>query len=158
MKDKAILIDANVWVDYFVNRSSKNKDALALISKSYASDSCLLCTPITSVNNIYYAIRQYLKQEAREDEEPLDEEVAKAANEIAWACLATLRKLSFIVPADENDMIEASILKGIHFDYEDNLVAAAAKRVGAEYIVTSDEQMLARQPYPCRSLVDALAD
>ncbi len=40
------------------------------------------------------------------------------------------------------DIWYAEKLRGVHDDFEDNLVLAAAERVKATYLVTSDEQLL----------------
>lgn len=151
-----ILFDTNVWIDYFINRGPKHQPAFALVSQAYESDDAVSCTAITSANDIYYAIQQELKREIRAEKGTLPEEDALAVKEIAWSCMSTLRNLSFIVPADESTMVEASMVKEVHFDYEDNLVVAAAKRVKADYIVTSDEQMLKHQPYKCITPEEAL--
>lgn len=151
-----ILFDTNVWVDYFIDRGPMHDAVFTLVSQALASEAVTLCTAVTSTNDIYYAIQQELKREIRAEKGVLPEGDALAAREMAWACLQSVRKLSFIVPADESTMMEATIVKEIHFDYEDDLVIAAAKRVKAECIVTSDEQMLKHQPYKCITPQEAI--
>ena len=154
MPQTRLLLDTNVWMDYFLDRSSLHDIAGGFIAAAFADESLTICTAALSTRDIYYLIRRELKQADLSENGSVSEEVAAAANEIAWACLATMRRLSFIVPVDETDIIEATILRDIHSDFEDNLIAAAAKRINAAYIVTSDRQMLAHQPYPCLEMTN----
>ncbi|MBQ9068149.1 MAG: PIN domain-containing protein [Eggerthellaceae bacterium] len=152
-----LLLDTNAWIDYFIFRSERCTTTTRLVGKSYESENLQLCTAIASTVDVYYMIQRELKRVARERDGELTESAAHAANETAWACLQSLRKLSYIVPADESDVIEAFIMRNKHPDYEDNLIAAAAKRAGARCIMTSDEGLLKRQPYPCITVEEALA-
>lgn len=147
--EKRFLLDTNVWLDYFLDRGKLHEITASLIGSAFSTDNIQLCTAILSTRDVYYYVQKELKRASVEEEGEVTEANVYAAHEVAWACLTTLRNLSFVVPADETDMVEASVLRETHFDYEDNLIAAAAKRVKAECIVTSDEQMLKHQPYKC---------
>ena len=154
--ERRLLLDTNVWLDYFIDRGQLHDATASFIGAAFSKDGIQLCTAILSTRDVYYHVQRELKSLMLEEEGKLTESNAAVANEIAWSCLATLRNLSFIVPADETDMIEASIVRETHFDYEDNLIVSAAKRVKAECIVTSDEQMLKRQPYNCITIEEAM--
>lgn len=150
------LLDTNVWLDYFLDRGKLHDITASFIGSAFSADDVQLCTAILSTRDVYYHIQKELKQATLEEISELTDSSIAAAHELAWACLRSLRNLSFIVPADETDVVEATILRDAHYDYEDNLIVAAAKRVKADCIVTSDEQMLKHQPYKCITLQKAI--
>ena len=51
-----------------------------------------------------------------------------------------------MVGADESDVWLAKKHRGVHGDFEGNLVVAAALRADADYIVTNDEDLLKHSP------------
>ena len=71
-----------------------------------------------------------------------DELVAKAARSTAWEYVNSMREIATAVAADNSDVWLASKWESLHGDIEDNLVLAAAKRAQADYVVTSDRQLL----------------
>ncbi len=71
-----------------------------------------------------------------------DELVAQAARTTAWEYVNSMREIATAVAADNNDVWLASKWESLHGDIEDNLVLAAAKRAQADYVVTSDRQLL----------------
>lgn len=150
-----LLLDTNVWLDYFLDRSALHDEAGDLIVEATANGIELL-TALPSVKDCYLLVQVELKRMERAANGAVSEGAAKAINEIAWSCVSNMRKLSYIVPSAEDDMIEALIMRDVHPDFEDNLVVAAALRGRADYLVTSDARLLAHQPVPCVSVADAL--
>ena len=150
------VLDTNAWIDYFLYRSKQFDTMTQLIGRAVQSDNVTLCSTAKSTADVFYILECDFKKSVWEEQGSLSKEAARAANETAWACLETMRKLSFIVPADASDIIEATIFRSKHADYEDNLVAAAAKRMKATCVVTSDKELLKNQPYPCVTPVEAL--
>ena len=71
-----------------------------------------------------------------------DELVAQAARTTAWEYVNSMREIATAVAADNSDVWLASKWESLHGDIEDNLVLAAAKRAQADYVVTSDRQLL----------------
>lgn len=71
-----------------------------------------------------------------------DELVAKAARSTAWEYVNGMQEIATAVGADNSDVWLASKWESLHGDIEDNLVLAAAKRAQADYVVTSDRQLL----------------
>ena len=53
-----------------------------------------------------------------------------------------MREVATAVGADNSDVWLASKWEPLHGDIGDNLVLAAAKRAQADYVVTSDRQLL----------------
>ena len=71
-----------------------------------------------------------------------DELVAKAARSTAWEYVNGMQEIATAVGADNSDVWLASKWESLHGGIEDNLVLAAAKRAQADYVVTSDRQLL----------------
>ena len=71
-----------------------------------------------------------------------DELVVQAARTTAWEYVNSMREIATAVAADNSDVWLASKWESLHGDIEDNLVLAAAKRAQADYVVTSDRQLL----------------
>ena len=149
------LLDTNVWLDYFLDRSALHERAVDFVCAAVAGDAALL-TALPSVKDCYFLVQLELKRMERAANGSISESAASAINAVAWSCVSSMRKLSLIVPSAENDMIEALIMRDLHQDFEDNLVAAAALHAKADYLVSSDKQLIAHQPVPCISLEDAI--
>ena len=151
-----MLLDTNVWLDFFLDRSNKHDLAGQLVTRAVQNDVTLF-TSIQSIKDVHFLIGLELKREQRDATGKLDEAFARAIDEVAWACISSIRKQSIIVPADESDMLEAMLMRDKHTDFEDNLIAAAAMRCNADYLVTSDRQMLGHQVVTTASIEEALA-
>ena len=154
-KGLSLLVDTNVWVDFFIDRG-KNHDSAVSLVKAAIRNEVPLFTSIEATKDIYYIVGSELKRMQREGAGSVSTSFAQAVNEAAWSCLNTVRRQSTVVAADVSDLIEALSLKSVHGDYEDNLVVAAAMRARATHIVSSDTTLQARSPVPCIGIVDAL--
>lgn len=147
-------VDTNVWLDYYIDRSVQHQAAGQFIVSATAAE-CDLFTSIGTVKDCYFLLGRELKRMASRDGFASASD-AQAADEVAWACVANMRRLSTVVYSDEGDLLEAMTMRREHPDLEDNLVAAAAKRVGADYLVTQDKKLLAHAPIPCLDIPGAL--
>lgn len=149
------LVDSNVWLDAFVDRS-RNHDAATSFLKSARLHGIPLFTAIEVTKDVYYLVSLELKRMQRAQNGVVTEAFANAVREAAWSCVSTMRRQSTIVAADMGDMVEATALRANHDDYEDNLVIAAAMRAGATHIVSSDRQLQAHSPVACVGIEEAL--
>jgi len=145
-----MLIDTNVWLDYFIDRSKNHDVAVELIVKAIESGA-ELAVPIACVKDCFFLLMAELKRIERQEAGVLGDSAVLAIREVAWACISAMRKLAYVVPADEADMLQALAMRSEHPDFEDNLVIAAAMRVRADYLVTSDVQLLKHATFPCIS-------
>ena len=150
------LVDTNVWIDYFIDRSVYHDDAIALVATSQSAGIDLFST-IEATKDVFYLVSYELKRMRRDDGGEVSAGFANAVNEAAWSCLTSLRKRSTVVGADSSDMIEAMTQRANHADYEDNLLVAAAMRARATHIVSSDKQLQTHSPVPCISIKEACA-
>ena len=149
-----LLVDTNVWIDYFIDRSRSHAAAVSLVSEAQAADVDLFSS-IETTKDVFYMLSCEFKRMQREATGEVSEQFAHAANEAAWSCLASLRRRSIVVGADSSDMVEAMARRANHADYEDNLQIAAALRARATHIVSSDKRFQAHSPIPCVSIEEA---
>lgn len=152
----SLLLDTNVWVDFFIDRNLNHDHARKLV-KAARAKGVPLFTSIETTKDVFFIVALELKRAQREASRVVTDEFANAVNETAWSCLGSMRRQSTVIGADHSDMIEAMTLRHAHGDYEDNLIVAAAMRAKASHIVSSDEQLRKHSPIPCISVEEALA-
>ena len=151
-----LLLDTNVWLDYFIDRSSLHDQANALVRSCIAKDVVLMAA-LPSLKDCFFLVSLELKRIERSQRGMVSEQAANAIRKVAWSCVTSMRKLAYVVPADDTDVVEAAIMRTAHPDFEDNLVVAAALRAQADYLVTSDKSLARHAPIECLSLDEALA-
>ena len=149
------LIDTNVWLDAFIDRS-RNHDTASTFLKNARLSNTPLFTSIETTKDVYYLVTLELKRMQRREVGEVTETFANAVREAAWSCITTMRRNSTIVAADTSDMVEAIALRADHDDYEDNLIIAAAIRANATHIISSDKQLQACSPIACVGPKEAL--
>ena len=155
MTQPMLLIDTNVWLDFFIDLSIRHNAAGALVAEASRRNATLLVS-VAAVKDVYYLIGLELKRRERESSGGVSESFARAVDEVAWACISSLRRQSVIVGADAGDIVEALAMRPAHADFEDDVVAAALLRSHADYLVTSDERLLRNQPVPCITIEQAI--
>lgn len=87
----------------------------------------------------------------------LGERSARAVRETVWGCVNNMCELATAVGVDEGDVWLARKYKSLLGDLEDNLVLAAARRVQADYVVTSDRELIQHLPVAALTPQDMLA-
>lgn len=150
-----LLIDTNVWLDYYLPDRAGSDKATSLMSFALARD-CPLLYPTAIVKDVFYLTANTFKWDARAQKGALSADDAATATEIAWGCVSNMRENATAVGADESDVWLACKLRGIHDDLEDNLVIAAAQRAKATYLVTNDETLIKHAPVATLTPDDAL--
>ena len=143
MSEKAItmVVDTNVWLDNYLH----NRDGYEAARNFFNLVSSLDIRPLYSaatLKDVFYIIGSSLKTEIRYEGSELTKGDALAIREIAWACVENMRELGTAVCVDEADLWLACKYRQLHGDLEDDLVLAAAERVHADYLVTSDTQLI----------------
>ena len=152
----SLLIDTNVWLDYFLPDRAGGKEAIDLIVFAFEYEFPLLY-PAAIVKDVFYVAVSTFKRIARAEKGSLTQSDAVTATETAWGCVNSMRKQATAVGADESDLWTACNLRSIHNDLEDNLVVAAAQRADATYLVTNDEALIKHAPVAALAPADALA-
>ena len=152
----SLLIDTNVWLDYFLPDRAGGKEAIDLIVFAFEYEFPLLY-PAAIVKDVFYVAVSTFKRIARAEKGSLTQSDAVTATETAWGCVNSMRKQATAVGADESDLWTACNLRSIHNDLGDNLVVAAAQRADATYLVTNDEALIKHAPVAALAPADALA-
>lgn len=137
----AILLDTNVWLDYYLAHRVRHDAARALIQRAIETGTVLLCVA-GSLKDVYYVVASEFKCIVRQEDGGLSESAALAAEETAWACVCNLQELATPVALDVSDLWVAGKQRALHRDFEDNVVVAAVLRSKARYLVTNDETLL----------------
>lgn len=151
-----ILVDTNVWLDYFQAYRPMHGQAFSFLSKALEKGYELVHAAI-SVKDLYYLISAGVKREVRLQKKGiLSEQDARAAREIAWACVSSMESISSSVGCDQSDVWIAEKQRAVHDDFEDDLIIAAAMRSDARLLVTNDEKFLQHCPVATLSVSDAL--
>ena len=151
-----VLVDTNVWLDVAEPNRSGRLVARRLLSRCRADDIALLYPP-HAPQDVFYQVTLDAKRWVRSERGTITEEWAHAINEQAWEAVRTMRELGTVVGMNEADLWLACKYKGLNSDFEDNLVLAAANRVQADYLVTSDRQLIAKSTVAALTPQDMLA-
>lgn len=151
-----LLLDTNVWLDYYGPSRSGHAAAMKLIADAIASGAELLYA-ITSSKDLFYLIAAGLKRQYRDEHDgALTDGAARAAQEVAWGCLGHMNEVATPVGCDMLDVQLARKQRRLHGDYEDDLVIAAVMRSQRCLLVTRDEGLLRHAPVAALSVPDAL--
>lgn len=153
---KKLLLDTNVWLDYFADRRRPRGDAVRLVQEAAALDAALYCTAL-AMKDVFFVHSQDMKRALRADGIVVDERWSAAVRESAWSCVRAMSELALVVPVGQADALQAMALRPLCDDFEDDLVLAAAQRIQADYLITSDKQLARSAPAPCLDVPDMLA-
>ncbi|MDR1186703.1 MAG: PIN domain-containing protein [Bifidobacteriaceae bacterium] len=132
------LLDSNVIIDVMERREVLFDDSYAVVRLA-AEGGLEALVPASSISDIYYIIRR-----AGQD--------AVTARD----AIAALAQLVAICDTSASDV--ATALTYDMDDLEDAIVAAAAKREKADFIITRDERDFVGSPVPSISPADFLAE
>ena len=72
-----------------------------------------------------------------------------AIQDMAAACVRMFMDFALVVPLGHNECLHAMSLRPVHGDFEDDLIVAAAARVNADYLVSSDKRLRHHAPVAC---------
>lgn len=151
IKPSRLLLDTNVWLDYFFCRSESVAVISKLIASSFDGELVLMYAP-SSAKDLFYLIPRYLVRL----EETGQECSAASRKAVAWACLQKMMELAVAAPQSFAECELARVLKNAHDDFEDNLIVAAAETAEVDYVVTEDEGLRSAMPEVCISPERAL--
>ena len=111
----SLLIDTNVWLDYFLPDRAGGKEAIDLIVFAFEYEFPLLY-PAAIVKDVFYVAVSTFKRIARAEKGSLTQSDAVTATETAWGCVKSMRKQATAVGADESDLWTACNLRSVHND------------------------------------------
>ncbi|MBQ9043644.1 MAG: hypothetical protein IJ111_12625 [Eggerthellaceae bacterium] len=152
MKQPALLIDTNVWLDIeYGDRGGWPTEFLVACRMAGAR----LGIASHSLKDVYYLIQRRIKLDDRRLGGVDPERSAAAARVAAWAVVEHILDNAEVVGSDYMDAHLATKHRRIHDDYEDDLIIAAAMRMKADLLVASDQTLLKHAPIAALSPQDA---
>lgn len=151
-----LLIDTNVWMDYFSGRSDRTANVVHLIEIADASELIALFASSLSVKDVSYLVSAAIKKECRRKNGSLSDSAIAAADETAWACVRQMRELALIAPVGADEVFDSFVFKHHHNDFEDDLMLGVANRTDADYVVTEDKNLIKHTNGVCINVEKAL--
>ena len=153
---EGVLLDTNVLIDYALGREPQGGVCAELLEELVRGDKTVYVAAV-SLKDLFYVVENYITRQARADHGgvllPGD---AAAATRIAWSCVERMLDIALVPNLGYAECREACMLRGVHGDFEDDLVVAAALHLGADCLVTSDERLMRHAPIACLAPQDAL--
>ena len=146
-KASSLLLDTNVWLDYFMSEGPCVDDISRLIAHAQVSSLSLLYAP-TTAKDLFYLIPRRLRMRGGDD--------GISYAPAAWACLDRMMEIAAAAPLSFPECELARMLRKKFPDFEDNLIIAAAETADVDYIVTQDKAFLGQIPEACISPARAL--
>ena len=151
-----LLIDTNVWMDYFSGRSDRTANVVRLVEIADASERIALFASSLSVKDVSYLVSAAIKRECRRKTGSLSNDAIAAADETAWACVRQMRELAFIAPVGADEVFDSFVFRPHHNDFEDDLMLGVANRIDADYVVTEDKNLINHTNGVCINVEQAL--
>lgn len=136
-----LLIDTNVWLDYFLGRTNATESIVELFSRAAEAEDIVLFSSSLSVKDVYYILGRTMKADARRGGALTPEAIA-GADETAWACIRLIRQKSIIASVGADEVFDSFVFKHHHNDFEDDLILGVANRIDADYVVTEDKNLI----------------
>lgn len=141
----SVLVGTDIWLEFFMNARGHASRIAAVFDAVERKGGTLLCA-FSSIQDLYYLLLASMDSASggsgRRDVE----------EQVAWACLRTLRERATVVGADLGDVLQAEYLRSLHADLADCLLLAAAKRGRADYLLTERAELHERVPLPSLGL------
>ncbi len=150
------LIDTNVWMDYFLARTPGHQAVSKFLRLSIDSDSVAVYVASLSLKDLSYLLANDMKSNARKMGRAITPDVVAVAREMAWTCVRKVIDFAIVAPVGQPELLQAFTYKGVHDDYEDDILLGVAYRIGADYIVTYDKELAERSPIRCLCPREAL--
>ncbi len=151
-----LLIDTNVWMDYFSGRSDRTANVVHLIEIADASELIALFASSLSVKDVSYLVSAAIKKECRRKNGSLSDSAIAAADETAWACVRQMRELALIAPVGADEVLDSFVFRHHHNDFEDDLMLGVANRIDVDYVVTEDKNLIKHTNGVCINVDQAL--
>ena len=87
----SIVVDTDVWLDYYLGFREGNRDACELLAAANRAGVNLLCA-VTTIKDLFYLTAADFKRDRRSRHGgQLNEEGVAASHATAWACLKNLK-------------------------------------------------------------------
>ena len=151
-----LVLDANVWLDFYLGNRPGHDTARSLIQAAQERGLNLL-VPITVLDTFVYLMRIELKALEQAERGEVSERAGAAIRETAWAALDNLLEIATPLGAGVAEARIAYKYRRLHNDFEDNLIVAAVQKLDGAYLVSNDRSLLQHAPVAALDSHDALA-
>lgn len=151
-----LLVGTNIWLDYFLARSSHHKAVAEFIGKATEREDIVLFVTSLSLKDIAYLLASQMKQDVRNAEKNVTADIAAAAREVSWACVRDVLDKALVAPIGSTEVLSACTLRHLHDDFEDDLILAATEASGAHGLMTHDRQLAQHASQICISAEEGL--
>jgi len=142
-----VVVDTNVWLDYFMGFRCLHGDAKRFIVEA-CRQNIPLVIPSHALKDVFFLVQQQLQAENKRDGKLGSEAAAECARRTAWAVVDCIMDMASVGPTDQSDAWIASRQRNVHADYEDNLVVACGMRLDARLLVTNDQSLIRHSSVP----------
>lgn len=153
---RKVMLDTNVVVDYLMGREPGCSDAARILAMHAACEHAVYVSAL-SLKDAYFLVSMQLKRMERLASGNLSEQMAKAANEVAWSCVRQIIENTIVLSTGRAESLQALVLRASHADFEDDLVVATALGNGIDLLVSNDAELVKHAPIACLSSSDAIA-
>lgn len=144
-----LLVDTNVWMDYFLVRQEPHREAVELVRLAFGSEDVVLYAASLSLKDLAHLFENMFRRDVRESAGDVSPQAAAAARETTWRCVRAVVDKALVVPVGHAEVLQAFTLRPAHDDFEDDLLLGAAYRADVDYVVTGDAALARRSPVPC---------
>ncbi len=154
-QQRYLLLDTNIWLSAYLATRPNHDEVLQLLTQACKCGVELLY-PVHASKDLFFLVANDLKRAYRQEHGHLDEAAAVATNAAAWGCVNHMAELATAVPCDHADVWMAQKQRGLHNDFEDDLVIAAALRSKCDLLVTEDAALREHACVAVASVADAM--
>ena len=151
-----ILLDTNVLLDEYLPMRPEADVSRELIDAAVHAGHELLY-PARAIVDVHYMIAKTYKDQVRQERGTVSQADALCIQKIAWGCIDNLCDRMTAVGLDQSDVWLARKYRSFNSDFEDNFVLAAAERAQADFLVTSNKQLLTKATVAALSPANMLA-
>ena len=154
LKPRSAVLDTCIWLNSQIGSSPGHAASRELII-AMRSSGIRLGVAAHSLSNVFYLLTRFFRRCDALGSVP-ERHSEASARESAWAVIDNIMEYAEVIGMDGSDARIAALYKPAHDDFEDDLVLAAAHRMGADLIVTDDLTFVKRSPLPALTAEDAL--
>ncbi len=140
-----IMVDTNVWVDLYVPGRPNREASIAFFKAAKQAGAELVFT-LEIARAVFRIVAYEAKRWVRSEKGSLGEEHAHAIANHAWDFVQDMQEHGTPVGSSTPDLWMAAKLRDEHAEIEDNLIVAACMRIGTDYLVTNDAQLMRHSP------------
>ena len=152
-----VLVDTNVWLDYFLARSKDHPLVCEFIARASEREDVALYVASLSLKDVAYLLASQMKLDVRRSGKEVTPNVAAAAREVAWACVRSVLDKAIVVPIGSREVLSAFACRRLHDDFEGDLMLGALDAVDDAVLMTHDAALSRHAGRSCVTAAEALA-